>query len=79
MVVISAMCSFCADTVFGLLLGKSTVKGLIVGMDVIFMSFENFCFALFLSVTIAPWIVVGIVEVFRWLKGKVKRNGENSV
>lgn len=73
MVVISAMCNFCADTVFGLLPGKSTVKGLVVDMDVIFMSFENFCFALFLSVTIIPCIVKGIVDVFRWLKEKVKR------
>ena len=71
------MCSFCADTVFGLLPGKSTVKGLVVGMDVIFMSFENFCFALFLSVTIIPCIVKGIVDVFRWLKEKVKRYGKN--
>lgn len=41
-------------------------------MDVIFMSFENFCFALFLVVMIIPWIVIGISEVFRWLKEKVK-------
>ena len=61
------------DTVFCLLAGKSTFKGLVVDMDVIFMSFENFCFALFLAVIIIPWIVVGIADVFRWLKEKVKR------
>lgn len=59
-----------ADTVYCVFAWESTVRGLVVGMDVIFMSFENFCFALFLAVMIAPWIVVGIVEVFRWLKGK---------
>lgn len=58
------------DTVFGLLDWKSTVKGLVVDMDVIFMSFENFCFALFLAVMIIPWIVIGIAEFFRWLKEK---------
>jgi hypothetical protein len=74
MAVYSVMCSFCADTVFGLLSGKSTVKGLVVGMDVIFMSFENFCFALFLSVTIILCIVKGIVDVFRWIKERVKND-----
>ena len=58
------------DTVLSLLAGKNTVKGLVVDMDVIFMSFENFCFALFLVVMIVPWIAVGIAEVFRCLKEK---------
>ena len=58
------------DTVLSLLAGKNTVKGLVVDMDVIFMSFENFCFALFLAVMIIPWIVIGIAEFFRWLKEK---------
>ena len=79
MVVISIISIIRTDTVFCLLAGKSTVKGLVVDMDVIFMSFENFCFALFLAVMIIPCIAKGIAEVFRWLKGKVKRNGENSV
>ena len=70
MVVVSTLCGVCTVTVSGLLPGKSTVKGLVVNMDVIFMSFENFCFALFLVVMIVPWIAVGIAEVFRWIKGK---------
>lgn len=60
----------CTDTVLSLLAGKSIVKGLVVDMDVIFMSFENFCFALFLAVMIIPWIAVGIAEFFRWIKEK---------
>ena len=70
MVVVSVISIIRTDTVFSLLAGKNTVKGLVVDMDVIFMSFENFCFALFLAVMIIPWIVIGIAEFFRWLKEK---------
>ena len=70
MVADTIKCSFCNDTVSGLLHRQSDFKGLVVDMDVIFMSFENFCFALFLAVMIIPWIVIGIAEFFRWLKEK---------
>lgn len=74
MVADTIKCSFCNDTVSGLLHRQSDFKGLVVDMDVIFMSFENFCFAMFLSVTIIPCIVKGVVDVFRWIKERVKND-----
>ena len=77
MAVSSVMCCVCPGTVYCVLAWKSTVRGLVVDMDVIFMSFENFCFALFLAVMIIPCVVMVLAKVFRWIKEKVKRYGKN--